>query len=152
MSSAEKKAQKAVAQREWLKTDAGLEYLKRKRARRNSPEYRATRAKLYEERYKVSGKKAAAYRNWASRDSSKDSPSCGWARYKEMLSGQGDVCAVCKGKCPTGKRLAVDHDHSTGQVRGLLCSRCNTALGLLRDSPANIGSLLDYLMKFSSRQ
>ncbi len=56
--------------------------------------------------------------------------------YNEMLAKQNNVCAVCKQpevilhnitKKP--KRLAIDHDHKTGQVRGLLCHRCNVFLG-----------------------
>lgn len=47
-----------------------------------------------------------------------------WEQYDQMLSSQGGVCALC-GDPPKGKRLAVDHDHKTGKVRGLLCSFCN---------------------------
>lgn len=46
------------------------------------------------------------------------------AEYDAMLAAQGGVCALCKKK-PTGKRLAVDHDHNTGEIRSLLCHRCN---------------------------
>lgn len=46
-------------------------------------------------------------------------------RYDEMLSAQDGVCAICSKPCHTGRRLAVDHDHATGVVRGLLCYRCN---------------------------
>lgn len=48
--------------------------------------------------------------------------------YESLLEQQGGVCAICDS--PPGKRpLDVDHDHDTGVVRGLLCPRCNTALG-----------------------
>jgi len=55
--------------------------------------------------------------------------------YEALLRGQGGVCAICKlperSHSRFGKvlRMAVDHDHETGAVRGLLCFRCNTALG-----------------------
>ena len=49
--------------------------------------------------------------------------------YDVMLAQQGGVCRICKLPCSTGKRLAVDHDHVTGKVRGLLCRRCNRGLG-----------------------
>src|SRR4051812_36221868 len=49
-------------------------------------------------------------------------------KYAEMLFAQGGVCKICK--CPpgSGKRtvLEVDHDHKTGEVRGLLCASCNS--------------------------
>jgi hypothetical protein len=56
-------------------------------------------------------------------------------QYDEMLKAQGGVCAICKKseRTKTNKgevrALAVDHDHETGHVRGLLCGRCNRALG-----------------------
>lgn len=54
--------------------------------------------------------------------------------YRQMLEKQNHVCAIC-GEPETTKRngriihLAIDHDHETGKVRGLLCKRCNTVLG-----------------------
>lgn len=49
-------------------------------------------------------------------------------QYRALLAFQGGVCAVC-GRAPTAKRkLDVDHDHATGEVRGLLCWRCNQRL------------------------
>lgn len=70
-------------------------------------------------------------------------------QYDEMLKNQGGRCAACRkqethhnqfGVCS----LAVDHDHATGVVRGLLCGRCNRALGLLGDSIGNLRGLLKY--------
>jgi len=48
--------------------------------------------------------------------------------YAIMLADQGGSCAICREACGTGRRLAVDHDHSSGRIRGLLCFRCNTSL------------------------
>lgn len=45
--------------------------------------------------------------------------------YDKILEQQNFSCALCKKPCPTGRNLAVDHDHETGQVRGLLCYHCN---------------------------
>jgi hypothetical protein len=50
--------------------------------------------------------------------------------YDNMLNEQGGACAICGAQCLTGRRLAVDHDHNTGKVRGLLCFRCNASLGI----------------------
>jgi len=48
--------------------------------------------------------------------------------YADMLADQKGSCAICREACGTGRRLAVDHDHSSGRIRGLLCFRCNTSL------------------------
>jgi len=66
-------------------------------------------------------------------------------QYDKMLSEQKGVCAICSGTCPSGRRLAVDHDHSTGVVRGLLCARCNAALGGPRERPELFQRALAYL-------
>ena len=52
----------------------------------------------------------------------------GLSEYQKMLASQNGVCAVCK-KVPGKRNLAVDHDHSTGKIRKLLCSSCNGKLG-----------------------
>jgi hypothetical protein len=54
-------------------------------------------------------------------------------QYEAIKAHQGGVCAICKRAKGTSKRLAVDHNHRTGFVRGLLCSTCNNILGYLRD-------------------
>jgi len=65
--------------------------------------------------------------------------------YDELLASQGGKCAICRGR-PKSKRLAVDHDHGTGAVRGLLCSRCNHDLmGASWDSGAIALALWHYL-------
>lgn len=68
------------------------------------------------------------------------------AQYDEMLREQGGGCAVCGGE-PGGrwKNFAVDHDHETGAVRGLLCLACNRAIGLLEDDSSRIRKIADYL-------
>ena len=48
--------------------------------------------------------------------------------YYEMLQKQGNECAICKAKS-TRRAMAIDHDHTTGKVRGLLCDGCNMSLG-----------------------
>lgn len=67
--------------------------------------------------------------------------------YTQMLEEQGGVCAACQEPPLPNRRLSVDHDHSTGAVRGLLCHHCNSALGHLRDDMARIKRLGDYLRK-----
>jgi hypothetical protein len=50
-------------------------------------------------------------------------------QYDEMLSAQGGTCAICAAPPRPSRRLAVDHDHQTGKIRGLLCGLCNVSLG-----------------------
>lgn len=78
--------------------------------------------------------------------------------YEVLLSAQGGVCAICgnppyipeaerprrQGR-PTRAILAVDHDHDTGHVRGLLCIPCNRGIGFLKDSPKILRSAFEYL-------
>jgi len=66
-------------------------------------------------------------------------------QYDELLKRQGGKCAICRAR-PKSKRLAVDHDHGTGEVRGLLCSRCNhDLLGSAWDSLAMATALWHYM-------
>lgn len=67
--------------------------------------------------------------------------------YDSMLEQQDGKCAICKSEDSKGKRFSVDHNHKTGEVRGLLCNPCNAALGLLKDSPEIINSAKEYLLK-----
>lgn len=76
--------------------------------------------------------------------------------YAALLGAQNGVCAICgKSECirsPSGepKHLAVDHCHATGSVRALLCSRCNTALGLFQDDPVLLRKAAEYLLAHAS--
>jgi hypothetical protein len=65
--------------------------------------------------------------------------------YGQLLTTQNGVCAICHSVNENGYRLAVDHNHKTGEVRGLLCSTCNSALGLLHDDPSILRAAADYL-------
>jgi hypothetical protein len=68
--------------------------------------------------------------------------------YNAILERQNGTCAIChKESDSTGKnsKLHVDHDHVTGKVRGLLCYRCNIAMGFLSDDPERIYMIMDYL-------
>lgn len=64
--------------------------------------------------------------------------------YQMLYRRQGGLCWMCRQKCSRGD-LAIDHDHSTGEVRGLLCARCNLALGYLRDDPELLNAGVQYL-------
>lgn len=64
--------------------------------------------------------------------------------YENLLRRQGGRCAVC-GRRPGKASLHVDHDHKTGDIRGLLCFRCNGGLGQFKEQPARLLRAADYL-------
>lgn len=69
--------------------------------------------------------------------------------FHAMVDAQDERCAVCGwSEC----RLLVDHDHETGEVRGLLCHLCNVALGMAEDSVERLQELIAYLHKHRSTQ
>lgn len=66
--------------------------------------------------------------------------------YDAHLTSQGGGCAIC-GQRDDHYRLAVDHCHDTGTIRGLLCSLCNRGLGMFKDDPTRLRAALQYLAK-----
>ena len=72
------------------------------------------------------------------------------ADYEAMLRRQRGLCGICKRK-PGKRRLCVDHDHKTGQVRGLLCGRCNSGNGFYGDDPRLTRAATVYLEKAHRR-
>lgn len=74
-------------------------------------------------------------------------------KYNQMLEAQNNVCAICnrpelklwKGKIPN---LCVDHCHTTNEIRGLLCMKCNRGIGLLEDNIESLLSAISYLKKY----
>jgi Autographiviridae endonuclease VII len=73
------------------------------------------------------------------------------ADFDRMLAEQRNCCRIC-GREPNGKTrqsstLHVDHDHATGRVRGLLCGKCNTMVGLAGEDPAVLLAAVKYLRK-----
>ncbi len=76
------------------------------------------------------------------------------AEYEQMWRRQGGACANpdCRAVFPPYSndgimrtKLQIDHDHVTGRVRGLLCQRCNSALGYMRDDIPRLRGLIEYL-------
>lgn len=66
-------------------------------------------------------------------------------QYAELYLFQGSLCALCRRATGKSRRLSVDHDHATGNVRGLLCRPCNTLLGHARDREDFFERCVDYL-------
>lgn len=68
-------------------------------------------------------------------------------QYENILKEQNNLCKICNKpeNHKTKKNLTVDHCHKTKKVRGLLCHRCNAAIGLLKDDIKIIQKVIDYL-------
>ena len=67
-------------------------------------------------------------------------------QYGEIYLFQGQVCAICRRATGKTRALSVDHDHSTGYVRGLLCRPCNDILGVIRDDLQAAQRIVRYLV------
>jgi hypothetical protein len=72
-------------------------------------------------------------------------------QYEQMFKAQNGVCAICGGRETTNdkdgapRRMPVDHCHTTGRIRGLLCTQCNRGLGMFGDSPERLLAAAKYL-------
>lgn len=89
--------------------------------------------------YKQNGKPGHKH-NWLMK---KYNVSLDW--YNETVIKQKNLCLICNQEQSGGKGLAVDHCHKTGKVRGLLCDKCNTSIGLMRESVDILKSAIKYL-------
>lgn len=124
----------------------GIRQCKACRARRSSTwakqnkEHNARKTALWRSRHPE--KKIAGYRR-----SNLRRYKMSLGEYEAMSVAQAGVCAICSEPCPTGKRLAVDHDHVSGRVRGLLCASCNNGLGRFRDDVDRLQRAADYLAR-----
>lgn len=66
--------------------------------------------------------------------------------YESLLAEQGGVCAICGGaETLAGRAFCVDHDHSTGAIRGILCHRCNVCIGQASDDVDVLRRAVAYL-------
>lgn len=73
--------------------------------------------------------------------------------YKQLFLLQQYSCAICGKKHEINtKRFAVDHDHTTGLIRGILCHSCNVGLGHFRDSEDLLRTATQYILKYKGRQ
>ena len=78
---------------------------------------------------------------------------CEPSKFQTLLLAQNGKCAICGAthghRSCRGQvcRLAIDHDHKTGEVRGLLCNNCNRGLGRFKDSVENLEAALRYLKR-----
>lgn len=111
---------------------ADPEYMERKRSQSRAWYY-TEKGQAYKERYKL------GLYGLTEQD------------YNEMLAAQDFSCAICRTDSWMEKngRLHIDHDHDTGQVRGLLCSRCNVGIGMFAEAKTRLLAAIEYLEKHS---
>jgi hypothetical protein len=69
--------------------------------------------------------------------------------FENKLKEQGYKCAICETEDPGATNWHADHDHETGQKRGVLCHKCNTGLGLLKDDINVLCSAIEYLNHYT---
>lgn len=134
--------------------------------RKNQPEINARKRELYASDPIVREQCKAAAKRWCSENPEKRKAQhlrkyrLTVAEHAEMLAAQNGGCAICGrhqspdkvklARSSSGKRdLAVDHCHTTGVVRGLLCSTCNFGIGSFRDDPALLDAAASYLRRTS---
>lgn len=70
-------------------------------------------------------------------------------KYKQLDKAQNSLCAICNKPCSSGRKLAVDHCHTTLNVRALLCINCNQGLGSFKDNPDLLNKAIQYLKKYN---
>ena len=63
--------------------------------------------------------------------------------FNEMLLNQNNLCGICE--TPFNRTPVIDHDHRTGKIRGLLCLKCNTAIGMLKENTKIIHYAINWL-------
>ena len=115
-------------------------------AKERTRRWREENPNLYreaQERFRASGGKAIADR----RSHLKRKHGITLQDYERMLADQTGTCAIC-GRAPRSDiSLHVDHDHETGRIRGLLCFKCNNALGDFEDHPEWLDRAASYLSR-----
>lgn len=82
----------------------------------------------YSRKYYEKNKNSEEFKRKAADSGYKNRHGISLAQYEEILKSQNGCCKICK-KERGDKRLHLDHDHKTGEIRGILCNTCNTKLG-----------------------
>lgn len=139
--------QKAYHREYYRKNKERLAEYKKRWAKKN-PEKRETYSARQRARYKADPEK---YRAYFRNHRIKKQYDLTEAQYAALVVAQAGKCGIC-GKEPSGewhgdRMLNVDHDHETGAVRGLLCNRCNRALGLIGDTVESAQQVVEYLRR-----
>lgn len=112
-------------------------FVKRKECRYDRDNYCKECSNEYNRRYAYDYEKDKAYKFKYAYGITLD-------EYSEMFKEQQGCCLICDTQ---EEKLVVDHNHETGEVRGLLCNKCNSALGFLKDNPKFVLKAYEYLVE-----
>lgn len=119
--------------KKYIKSEKGQEWIKEYR---RDPTFRAVQNRWKKKDY-VNNK------DWYANNQLKQNYGISLDEYNIMFEEQQGSCKICRSN--TSRRLAVDHCHETGLIRSLLCSKCNTALGLANENIEILKSMINYL-------
>lgn len=72
-------------------------------------------------------------------------------QYFELYQKQGGKCRICGCELPDGEYLHVDHNKRSGEVRGLLCSKCNKGIGLFKENPSVMNRAIEYIKEINAK-
>ena len=120
-----------------------------RRIKLNSKYDRVKNAQKYKENCEILKARSRAYskKNFRKKNL-RDKFGITLLQYEILFAQQKGKCAICGADQKTLKRrLAVDHSHDTGKIRGLLCSRCNLGIGFFKDSIELLKKSIRYLKK-----
>lgn len=140
-------------QKEWRKQNPGKNAAAAKRWKQENLEKSRAISRAWSERNKERHRKNSREWNRKNPDKVRDrllksAFGISLSKYKEILLSQNEACAICEQPQSTLKKnLAVDHCHSTGIIRGLLCTSCNLGIGQLQESTEILSKALAYLTK-----
>ncbi len=121
-----------------IRRAAEKKYQQQRKARR--PEVFRAKARRKKQRYKALGTSYSRQQMLRKYDLTEE-------EYEDMFIAQGRVCAICPNPPRPNRKLAVDHCHETGRVRGLLCERCNVGLGMFKDNETLLLNAIGYLQQ-----
>lgn len=130
------RAEEAARKRAYRETHKEEESARRKLSRERDKQKIAAAAKAYRSRIKHTYRARMLRREYG----------LTLDAYAALSSSQDERCAICR-RSPNGKPLSVDHCHSTGAIRGLLCTSCNMGIGYFKDSPKTMRAAFRYLVR-----
>ncbi len=119
---------------------------KAKERRKNDPEYRKRMIEKTERYIARNREKVLLYKK---KHNLEKNHGLSWETYEVILKSQNNACAICEKRNQPKRRFAVDHDHKTGRVRGLLCDKCNLGLGHFGDDISLFKQVIFYLKKYA---